>query len=414
MRVDAESQMLWFMRVARSPAQSTHGFIAAVGVISQESLRVLMVWAYMRSERTADRMVKPGGAKLFNDLAAAIAMGKERPQVCGQPGLRDSGRAYATPGFFAGLGFGAMHTLMAYGALLSLAGGDEAFYLPACPQLSAFVSSAVVALLYNILHIALTVLALDALRRTLRWWQLVPGAVHLAFSLIVRVPVPPFPRRWGCAAPASYSPASLPGRLQTLLNESAALPGACIAVLPTLGVLTAAACALAVRAVAAPDYSARRQMRAWAAANDEACQTTAAALTAAEAVVAQAGGGGTGHGGSRRRLGAQPGAAAAGATEGRGDSPLSGQPAVKQPRVGATAAAAALRAKAVLPLSSGSGSSDGGSSSAVLQAFDIDSAGFGDGAGSGRVRELLPAGGAALAGRSARAAAESESLGGWT
>ena len=101
-----------------------------------------------------------------------------------------SPRLFARPGAFTGLGFGAMHTLMAYGALLSLAGGDEAFYLPACPQLSAFVSSAVVALLYNILHIALTVLALDALRRALRWWQLVPGAVHLAFSLIVREPVP--------------------------------------------------------------------------------------------------------------------------------------------------------------------------------------------------------------------------------
>lgn len=78
-----------------------------------------------------------------------------------------------------------MHTIMAYGALLASARGDEAFYLESCPQLSVFTSSAVVALFYNALHILLTVVALDALRRDQRARAALPCALHLAFALLV-------------------------------------------------------------------------------------------------------------------------------------------------------------------------------------------------------------------------------------
>jgi hypothetical protein len=71
-----------------------------------------------RGERAADRLVHRhggggggGGAKLFNDLAAGIA---------------------------AGLGYGMMHTVMMYGAVLSASSGEAAWYRSTCPQMNAF------------------------------------------------------------------------------------------------------------------------------------------------------------------------------------------------------------------------------------------------------------------------------------
>ena len=63
-------------RVPLCCEQKTHGFTIAVSVICQEGLRVAMLWVYVRSEKHADAMVKPGGVKLFNDMAAAIALGE--------------------------------------------------------------------------------------------------------------------------------------------------------------------------------------------------------------------------------------------------------------------------------------------------------------------------------------------------
>lgn len=47
--------------------------------------------------------------------------------------------------------------------------------------------AAVVALLYNILHIALMVVAVDGYRRWSWPWMSTPLIVHLAFGLLVRV-----------------------------------------------------------------------------------------------------------------------------------------------------------------------------------------------------------------------------------
>ena len=101
------------------------------------------------------------------------------------------------------------------------------------------------------LHVALSVVALDAWRRGGWALRAAPAAVHVLFSLV------------------------------TLLNTTS---GACVATLPLLAALVGAAVVAAVRVVRAPDYAAARQMRAW------------------ERLVAlhDAGGGGTGHGHERR------------------------------------------------------------------------------------------------------------------
>ena len=85
------------------------------------------MWLYVQSEsradalqlRTARKKLGQGRSssghalKMFNDLSAALA---------------------------AGLGFGAMHTVMMYGALLGTAVSQEAaYYVDSCPQVNAFV-----------------------------------------------------------------------------------------------------------------------------------------------------------------------------------------------------------------------------------------------------------------------------------
>lgn len=233
-------------------------------------MRYVLIWLYALSEVQADglqlRVLQrqagavprddPSRLKMFNDLSAALA---------------------------AGLGYGAMATVMTYGALLGAAASQEAaFYLDACPAIPAYVlagasggpprrrggrvvggagggalrrachearapsplgrnalrvpahlptrPAAVTALLLNVLHIALSVVAMDAWRRGGVTLRAAPAAAHLVFSLL------------------------------TLLNTTS---GACAATLPLLAVVVGVAVAGAVRVVRAPDYAATRQMRAW-------------------------------------------------------------------------------------------------------------------------------------------------------
>ena len=89
-------------------------------------MRYVLIWLYALSEVQADglqlRVLQrqaavprddPSRLKMFNDLSAALA---------------------------AGLGYGAMATVMTYGALLGAAASQEAaFYLDACPAIPAYV-----------------------------------------------------------------------------------------------------------------------------------------------------------------------------------------------------------------------------------------------------------------------------------
>lgn len=177
-----------------------------------------------RSEKAADRLIRRGGPKIFNDLSAGIS---------------------------AGLGYGSMHTVMMYGALIASSTGEAAFYLTECPNFNMFIwtgmcvttgetpgnctpvpqvfvvyncvarvpisrcqdmckavnhqctldpflatllttfihtcFAACVALLYNILHITLMIIAIDGFRRVNYLWMAVPFVLHLAFGLLVSV-----------------------------------------------------------------------------------------------------------------------------------------------------------------------------------------------------------------------------------
>ncbi len=50
-----------------------HPFTQVISIIIQEAMRVVLILGYARSESAADKLVRRGGPKLFNDLAAGIA-----------------------------------------------------------------------------------------------------------------------------------------------------------------------------------------------------------------------------------------------------------------------------------------------------------------------------------------------------
>lgn len=186
-------------------------------------------------------------ALLFNDLSAAIA---------------------------CGAGFGAMHIVMAYGAMLGTAvTSDAAFYWPACPGVSAYVTTAVTALLYSVLHVALMVVALDAWRTA----QAADAASGSAAASRGGSGARPQPWELGLlfTAPQVLHVAFAEG---TLLSSSSA----CAGTIPLLAALAGAAAALAVWRVRRPTFAAKRQMTVGA-------QIEAAARSAAAAAAGSAG-----------------------------------------------------------------------------------------------------------------------------
>ena len=97
-----------------------------------------------------------------------------------------------------------------------------------CPS---FPCAAVTALFYNVLHVALMIIALDAWRRQSRPLFAIPVSLHLVFTLM------------------------------TFFNLGSG--GTCIASLPLQALVLVGSIVLAVRVVRAPDYAATRQLRAW-------------------------------------------------------------------------------------------------------------------------------------------------------
>lgn len=102
--------------------------------------------------------------------------------------------------------------------------------LPPPHTTTRLLSAAVTALLLNVLHVLLMIIALDAWRRKRLQLMAVPFALHAAFSLM------------------------------TLFNT---VSGGCTATLPLLAVVVTVAVVAAVRIVRAPDFAGTRQMRAW-------------------------------------------------------------------------------------------------------------------------------------------------------
>jgi anterior pharynx defective protein 1 len=124
--------LLWWL----SPVfQEMDWLTVVVGVVLQEGARLLYLVGYTRGDRRIKGMVAHSPLTDFSSMIAA------------------------------GLGFGLMYTLIMYGGVLqaSLLPGD--YFLDQCPLLSGFVVTALLALLFQMLNSALTVLMLDALRR---------------------------------------------------------------------------------------------------------------------------------------------------------------------------------------------------------------------------------------------------------
>jgi hypothetical protein len=222
-------------------------------------------------------MARPGGPKLFNDLAAGIS---------------------------AGLGFGSMHTVMMYGALLGSAAGEAAWYLDTCPAINAYVLTAVVALLTNALHVTLMIIAIDAQRRASWRWVSLPVAAHLLFSLIA------------------------------LLNGA---HNGCVAELPLQAGVLLATLLVCGRLVRSPNYTAKRQQRAWEV------------LSAAGPDRRRAGGQGSAPASAASRASAGP------AAGGGGGSGTAGGTGVSSGSGSGTATAAGMRSRAGWASSSGKG-----------------------------------------------------------
>ena len=152
----------------------------------------------------------------------------------------------------AGVGYGLMHTAMMYGAVLSASGGEAAWVRDACPRINAFAMTAAQALLLNLLHVPLTVVAFDAYRRWSAARAAVPVAIHLAFALV------------------------------GLLVEGPT-PAACASVLPLQAALVGVAAFAAFRVIVAPDYAGTRQVAQWeSSARNAIVQTWAAEEAYAE------------------------------------------------------------------------------------------------------------------------------------
>jgi hypothetical protein len=152
--------------------------------------------------------------------------------------------------------------------MLGTASGDAAFYLDACPSLSMFVWTG--EYLRNAEHASDVekptrqrswpcFTTFSIFRSPWRRWMPTgdnPGTVSCpsfshtcssVFWYVACVYVIP-----ACARDAHV--------LQTLVND---VPYGCVGSLPALGVIVLASIVYAVRLVRAPDYAAKRQLRAW-------------------------------------------------------------------------------------------------------------------------------------------------------
>lgn len=154
-------------------------------------------------ERLADRLSVLSSRKVFVDLPAAVGMGS---------------------------GAGLLLIVMRYGAVIATAAGRQAWYYDTCPAMSAYVLTSFESLMTGLLHVELTVLLLDALRRRSAMRASVPVAMHILFSAI---------------------------------QALTAVQNGCVAILPIQALVVIGGAWACYRVVTAPDYTGKRQVRAW-------------------------------------------------------------------------------------------------------------------------------------------------------
>ena len=157
-----------------------------------------------------------------------------------------------------------MHTIMMYGAVLTSSIGDAAWYYTTCTSINAYLLNSFIALFYNLLHILLTIITFDAYRTWIgRGIRSITNNINNSstFSpstLLSQLCSTKYPYSRLMIAPIIHIIFAL-ATLLVQINSSSA----CIAELPILAIINIFTIFIVIYIVQAPDYAAKRQMRAW-------------------------------------------------------------------------------------------------------------------------------------------------------
>jgi hypothetical protein len=147
-----------FWAILRLSGNNVWPFLMLVSTFFQEVCRYISVIAYRRTE-TLIKASSPQQPQVFplNDLSSSLA---------------------------AGVGFGAMHSLMMYGSVLSASSGDGVLFEESCPTFPLIVVSAFNSLAFFILDVIFTYLAFIAERTKSRLLFGFIFMIHLVSSFV--------------------------------------------------------------------------------------------------------------------------------------------------------------------------------------------------------------------------------------
>lgn len=152
----AAAAILWYIL----PWEESYWFVMTLSVCLQELARWICFHFYAKAERSFSVVSTNAIAFPLKDSTSSIA---------------------------AGLGFGLTFTGLLYGSFLANATGPGTLFSEHCPHMSAFVLSAWIALAFNVLHVALMVLAFHSYRQKSRPMVFLVFVLHLIASLMTLV-----------------------------------------------------------------------------------------------------------------------------------------------------------------------------------------------------------------------------------
>jgi len=164
-----------FWLVASPSLQKAHLYAIIISVIIQELMRYGLLYLYTRVIDAAETMERKKRDRI---LALALSGQFVRKPKKEAPLSNDFEAAIG-----AGVGYGLMHTVMMYGGVISASSDLQGWYRSQCPTLNAFAASAATALLYNLIHLPLMIIALDAYRRWNLKRAIIPLLLHLTFAI---------------------------------------------------------------------------------------------------------------------------------------------------------------------------------------------------------------------------------------
>ena len=131
--------------------------VLIVSVLCQEGCRFSFVYAYRLTERIIKES-SPNALQIFpmNDVTSSLA---------------------------AGIGFGTMHSLMLYGALLAASNGNGDIFVESCPSVPLILVVSLIALLFTILDVVLTFFAFMAEKMKSTVIMILIVSIHTIASL---------------------------------------------------------------------------------------------------------------------------------------------------------------------------------------------------------------------------------------